>query len=135
MLIAHSVLMIVRVQPAASGFPGLQGSLGNALSLTCFIMGISPYELIIGSGYVPVKFTYSISSSFKTISAYQGTTSRYQTEVPNVFVVHEAQHCTVDHTLICKRGPFVNWRHNRLRGVIAELLNKCLPEVLTMKFN
>ena len=38
---------------------------------------------------------------------------------------------TVDHTLICKRGPFVNCRHNRLRDVIAALLNKCLPEVST----
>ena len=38
---------------------------------------------------------------------------------------------TVDHTLICKRGPFVNCRHNRLCDVIAELLNKCLPEVST----
>ena len=34
---------------------------------------------------------------------------------------------TVYQTLICKRGPFVNCRHNRPRDVIAELLNKCLP--------
>ena len=38
---------------------------------------------------------------------------------------------TVYQTLICKRGPFVNCRHNRPRDVIAELLNKCLPEVWT----
>ena len=36
-----------------------------------------------------------------------------------------------DHTLICKRGPFVDYRHNRLRDVIAELLNTCLPKVST----
>ena len=39
---------------------------------------------------------------------------------------------TVDHTLICNlRGPFVNCKHNRLHDVIAELLNKCLPEFST----
>jgi len=37
----------------------------------------------------------------------------------------------VDHTLICKKGPFVNCRHNRLRDVIAGLLEKCMPEVMT----
>jgi len=30
-----------------------------------------------------------------------------------------------------KKWPFVNCRHNRLRDVIAGLLEKCMPEVMT----
>ena len=62
---------------------------------------------------------------------------RYNFLIPNraiSFICGELN--TVDHTLIWKKGPFVNCRHNRLRDIatssfIAALLNKCLPEVST----
>jgi len=55
----------------------------------------------------------------------------------NFLLPHRALNClcgelnTVDLTLICKKMPFVNCRHNRLRDVIAGLFEKCMPEVMT----
>ena len=55
----------------------------------------------------------------------------------NFLIPHRAVNClcgelnTVDLTLICNKGPFVNYRHNRLRDVIAGLFEKCMPEVMT----
>ena len=75
---------------------------------------------------------YFVRLDFIIIIIQDAICLRYNFTIPN-----RAATCTcgepntVDHTLICKRGPFVNCRHNRLRDVISELLNKCLPEVST----
>ena len=89
---------------------------------------IASYRALLAFTLQAIYYIVAKLVSFQDAICLKGITSRYQTELPHVFVVSPIQvttHWSAREDPSWIAGTF------RLRDVIAEVLDKCLPEVST----